>query len=294
MTAPVEVPQYVADETTARWPSIGPQWVSQAPGELRQLCERYGAAPEAVLPARYGLVVAVQADGRQLIMKGTPDPDSQYQIEVMTALADLNVGPQVLESFGTETGHWTVMERIKPGKALRNLGASLVPSNALAQILRPLDNQPAPSSSLPYIGDWLRDRLEDDSLSDLAPGRTVAPPTERMEALRALAELTADGARNLCHGDTSPGNILKGENGSLYLIDPRGMSGETAYDVAVLGLKSAMFTSPATRVSNLAKATGVDIARTQTWSSIAVAARVLGTKTRKVERQPAPLAGVME
>ncbi|ADD40045.1 aminoglycoside phosphotransferase family protein [Stackebrandtia nassauensis] len=274
MTASVEVPQYVAEETTARWPNVGPQWVSEAPGELRQLCEQYGAIPETVLPARYGLVVAVQAKDRELIMKGSPDPDGPNQVKVMSALADLQVGPTILESFSTDTGFWTIMTRIKPGEPLRNLGASLAPPDKLATILRPLVNQPSPSSTLPYIGDWLRDRLEDDALSDLAPGRTVASETERSEALSVLSELTDAGAQGLCHGDTSPGNILTGENGKLYLIDPRGMRGEAAYDVAVLGLKSAMTVSPETRVSDLAKAVGVDVGRAERWAAIALAARV--------------------
>lgn len=59
---------------------------------------------------------------------------------------------------------------------------------------------------------------------------------ERVADLTLFTELAADGRPSLNHGDVSPGNILPGGPG-LFLIAPRGASGEIEYYVAVASFK---------------------------------------------------------
>lgn len=231
--------------------------------------------PLRVLPGRYAFVAIVEArGGDHLVFRASPDPAATDQARVATALAQLGVSPRIHHVWETESGCWTVMDRVEPGTPLGNAGASALSAAELGAVLGPLDGEPAPSPTLPYIGDWLRERLEDDDLADLAPGRIVAPPDERDWALGQLADLTASGRRGLCHGDTSPGNILVGQGRTLHLIGPRGMCGEVAYDVAVLGLKSAEGHDLLERVGRLAYILGVDCKRARDWARIALAARV--------------------
>jgi len=105
--------------------------------------------------------------------------------------------------------------------------------------------------------------------------RTTRSPTRPQPcALAILDDLAEDTTPQLCHGDTSPWNILALGHDTWVLIDPRGVSGEVAYDVAVLALKLARGRSAAFITAPLAGAVGVDPERVHAWALIADAARV--------------------
>src|SRR5262249_53421535 len=127
---------------------------------------------------------------------------------------------------------------------------------------------------IPSIVDWLRIRLEDDDLADLAPGTVVAPADARARALDVLDQLAADHTPKLCHGDLSPWNVLADQHKGWSLIDPRGVSGEVHYDIAVLGLKIARTDDPIPVVALLARTIGVAPHRAHAWLTVASACRV--------------------
>jgi len=127
---------------------------------------------------------------------------------------------------------------------------------------------------LPLIHDWLRGRLEADAVTELPPGRDIAPLSQRREALSVLAQLSPDGNDGLCHGDVSARNVLTGKGGRLFLVNPRGLSGDAAYDVAVAALKAMVRGAPSSVASHLANSVGVDPDRVRAWMIVADAARV--------------------
>jgi streptomycin 6-kinase len=169
------------------------------------------------------------------------------------------------------------MEQIDPGTRLDRTDLSFDLVHAIVNVLRRIDAQPAPVSDMRRIDQWLRERLDDDQLTDLAPGRLGASVAERQQALRVLDHLSDQPDRqNLCHGDLHPGNVLVRADGRLFLIDPRGVSGEVAYDVAVLALKAVRGAPAAARAVavQLSTCVGVDPQRVQAWVRVASAARV--------------------
>jgi streptomycin 6-kinase len=127
---------------------------------------------------------------------------------------------------------------------------------------------------MPSIVDWLRDRLEDDHLTELPPGATIAAAEKRCTALNVLDELAYGVTPGLCHGDASTWNILASGQTGWKLIDPRGMSGEPAYDVAVLGSKVARHVPAHDIAPVLASAADVDPERVRAWMLVADAERV--------------------
>lgn len=258
----MSVPKTVAAAVAERWPERGPHWVRNAPGELAQLCTTYGAEPRRVLPARYGFVVVVeQHDSRCFIMRSTADPDGPRQARVLLRLAALGASPRVFETFETESATWTVMDAVQPGTPAYD-----ATPDELASVLHPLVGRP-PDSGLPSLAGWLRLRLANGAEDDLDPGKMPATRAERVDALAALKELTTEPTESLCHGDTSPGNVLRSVEG-LKLVDPRGVNGEVAYDAAVAALK----TRNDPRL--LADLLHIDRERVVAWFRIAVAARV--------------------
>jgi streptomycin 6-kinase len=225
------------------------------------------------MSARYGFVVAVSTPIGPLIMRSSPDPDGGNQAAVSLALADLGVSPKVHDFVETDTGTWTVADRVLPGTPIGELPSRGNPA-LIAAMLRPMVEQPAPALNMPSLIDWLRDRLTDPQLTDLPIGRQPAPSEERQQALEQLKSLTAEGTVGLCHGDPSPRNILLGADDRPWLVDPRGMAGEVDYDIAVIALKAARYVSPKLAVAHLASYVGVDPARASAWLLIANAARV--------------------
>ena len=58
------------------------------------------------------------------------------------------------------------------------------------------------------------------------------------------------------------------------LIDPRGMSGESAYDVAVLAIRAVRLHNSKDLIPPIAKLADVTAKRVRVWMTIANAARV--------------------
>ena len=241
MTPIPRVPPDVIANVRQRWPGRADQWARQVEDELRELCTRYHAKSVTVLPARYGFVIAADTPGGPIVMRSSPDPHGSEQAAVATALAALGIAPTVHETVSTNHGAWTVMERVRPGTPLATADPATMNLDALFGPLGAMNGQPAPLPSMPSIADWLRGRLEDDHLSDLRPGTTIATASERRTALAILEDLLQDLTPGLCHGDVSARNILASGRASWQFIDPRGMTGEAAYDVAVLAIRVARY-----------------------------------------------------
>lgn len=274
MTSPLAVPAVVLANVRSRWPGVADAWAAQVEAEFRDLCERHRAVPREVLPARYGFVVAVDAPAGPLILRSSPDPHGRDQAAVAVALADLGAAPRVHEAFTTDHGTWTVLDRVLPGTPLSQADPATVDPRSLFAPLATMRDQPPPLPDMPSILDWLRVRLEDDNLVDLRPGTTVAPADERQHALVLLTGLARNHTPSLCHGDASSGNIISyGQRGWMF-IDPRGMSGEHAYDVAVLAIRIGAVRPVADLLARIADLANVTIERLDAWVTVAHAARV--------------------
>jgi streptomycin 6-kinase len=268
------VPPDVIANVRQRWPDRTDPWANYVEAELRELCTRYHAESLKVLPARYGFVIAAETPSGPVALRSSPDPHGSEQAAVAVALAQLGIAPTVYETVPTDHGTWTVMERVRPGTPLAAADPATISLDALFSPLRAMNGQPTPVPGMPSITDWLRDRLEDDHLSDLRPGTTVATANERRAALAVLEDLAHDLTPGLCHGDVSMRNILASGQAGWKFIDPRGMTGETAYDVAVLGIRVARLLRSQNVVSTLSSMAGVDGERVQAWMIVANAARV--------------------
>ncbi|GIL29910.1 phosphotransferase [Actinocatenispora comari] len=270
--AQLAVPEGVRQQVHRRWPAVGPAWSAVVVDELHELLAEHHATHPQVMPARYGLVVSADTPTGPLVFRSTPDPDGGHQATVSRALAKLGVSPRLHQVRTTDIGIWTVMDRVTPGIPLGDLTEPPTPG-AIVEMLQPLADQPAPDADLPSIFHWLRGRLTDDHLNDLPRGRSVAPLPERSQAIILLDELAQSHIPSLCHGDASPWNILTKHRDHLSLIDPRGTSGELAYDVAIAVSKLDTNTFQSA-IAFLSKELRVDLDRIYSWVSVAKAARV--------------------
>jgi len=274
MTAAPVVPAHVLANVRQRWPDVADAWAANVETEFHALCNQYAATPRTVLPARYGFVVAVDTTNGPRVLRGSPDPRGADQAAVATALAKLAIAPTVYQALTNDHGTWTVLDRVEPGYSLNQADPTTLNLEALFRPLAAMHDQPVPRDGMASILDWLRERLEDDHLTDLRPGTNVAPVEEREIALELLTDLARDHKPGLCHGDASLGNIISNGAGRWAYIDPRGMSGENSYDVAVLGIRMKRLCGSVEVLTQISSLAGVALARVRSWTTIANAARV--------------------
>ncbi|WP_111650951.1 aminoglycoside phosphotransferase family protein [Actinoplanes lutulentus] len=178
------------------------------------------------------------------------------------------------ETLTTDHCTWTVLDRVLPGTPLSQANPATVDPRALFEPLAAMADQAAPRPDRPSIFHWLRERLEDDHLTDLRPGTSVAPAGERETALALLDDLGRDHRPALCHGDASSGNIISSGLRDWKYIDPRGMSGEHTYDVAVLVIRIRSARGSPNMTRRIASLTQVALDRLDAWTAVASAARV--------------------
>jgi streptomycin 6-kinase len=189
VTTTLQVPAVVLANVRQRWPNVADAWASHVDAELQSLCDQFRATPRTVLPARYGFVIAAYSPDGQLVLRSSPDPHGAEQSAVAVALAELGTSPAVHHTSTSNHGTWTVLDRVQPGTTLSKADPAAVKIEALFGPLAAMKDQPAPLADMPSIFDWLRTRLDDDRLTDLRPGTTVAPADHRRAAHDLLQRL---------------------------------------------------------------------------------------------------------
>lgn len=259
---PLDVPDNVARDVLARWPTRGQEWLAAAAAEVIALCDRYSAQPVRVLPARFALVVAASTADRSIVVRSTADPHGPKQAIAAEVLAELGIGPAVHDVVTSSTSTSVVMDEVWPGTPADDCTVGEV-----VDLLQPLASASATGNELPPISAWLRGRLAGDAWPDVHPGASEPTDDERAAGLALLDELHEGESQAVCHGDVSLGNVLRGQ-GRLFLIDPRGMAGDVEYDAAVASIKAGL------DLRELARGLQVDAARTEAWAMVARAARV--------------------
>lgn len=266
----------VADSARSRWPDHANAWIDALPRELAEICGLLDVTPTGqTFPARSAYVVeATTTTGARVILRSSPDPHAVNQTAVLEQLARLDLAPTVQLLQHTETATWTVMDAVSPGQSLAEREPSPSDLPAIATMLGTLSAENGPPS-VPSIVPWLRARLTDPPVDDQPTHRGPQPEAVRQAAIEVLDQLAADATAGLCHGDLSPPNVLHGGS-RLWFIDPRGMNGEAAYDIAVLALKLSYDHLDTARAlaRSIAMTSAVDPERASAWVTVADAATV--------------------
>lgn len=266
----------IARAAHARWPDRAPAWIEALPAELAAVCAALSVTPTGrTFSARSAHVVeATTSTGTRMILRSSPDPDAIHQAAVLDQLARAGLAPAVHLLRNTHTSTWTAMDAVKPGASLAEREPRPRDLAGVATMLRTLaDEDGAPS--VPSVVPWLRARLTTPPADDQPPHRGPEPAEVREAASLLLDQLATEMAVGLCHADLSPPNVLHGKS-RLWFIDPRGMNGEAAYDIAVLALKLSDDHLDTARAlaRSIALSSGASPDRAQAWITVADAATV--------------------
>lgn len=267
----------VADAVRARWPQRGPAWLDALPAELHTLCRDLDLTPTGrTFPARFAHVVETTTrSGARVVLRSSPDPDAVHQAAVLEHLARIDLAPAVHAVRHTPAATWTAMDAIAPGTSLAEDDVTGSDWASAGTMLRALSAETSGPPTVPSIVPWLRARLAAPPVDDQPSHRGPAPAGVRRTASIVLDQLAQQTPGALCHGDLSPSNVLRGPS-RLWLIDPRGMNGEPAYDIGVIALKASRddVTQAHVLATRLALHSDNDPERAAAWVTIADAATV--------------------
>ncbi len=248
-------------------------WLDQL-AELIAYCEErwsLGVMPPFA-PLSYNYVAPARlSDGRDIVLKvGFPSRELITELEALR-LYDGHGISQLLDA-DSDKGILLV-ERLKPGTPLSHLTDDEQATSIAAHVMRRLWRPAPPEHPFPTVARWAAGlgRLREHFGGSTGP----FPAALVGEAERLFTELLASASEQaLLHGDLHHDNILAAEREPWLAIDPKGLVGESAYEVGALmrnqlpqplaGSEARRFL--ARRLDQLAEELGLERARLHGWS----------------------------
>lgn len=227
---PLVIPDNFARTITEVHDEQGRQWLANLPTLLIDLEQRWGLTVNAPFPdLSYNYVApAVTAEGTEVVLKvGVPNPELASEGAALRSF-DGQGAVRLLEADGDRGA--LLLERLRPGAALwesaDDESATAVAASVMGALWQPAPTLPHP---FPTVADWA------DGLARLrhrfGGGTGPLPPALVAQAESLFRDLLASsGDPVLLHGDLHHGNILSAERAPWLAIDPKGLTGEPAYD----------------------------------------------------------------
>ncbi|HYM14933.1 MAG TPA: aminoglycoside phosphotransferase family protein [Dehalococcoidia bacterium] len=206
----------------------GMEWLRRLPRIIRTCARAWaldvgppfdGLSYNYVAPAR-------RADGSAAVLKVCfPEPEFFSETEALR-LFDGRASVRLLESDVDRCA--LLVERIRPGRPVSVLRDDVAETAAAAAVMRGLWRPPPASHAFPLARDWLSAARDAKTL----PATKAAYPWIE-GLLERAAHLASDGAPlMLLHGDLHHDNIISAERAPWLAIDPKGVVGEPAWEIA--------------------------------------------------------------
>ena len=267
----IEIPDALRKNRMAS-PTPGMEaWLDSIPSLVEAAAERWSLT---VLPAFDGLsynyvAPAVRADGTLCVLKVSfPSVDFDHELGATRAF-DGRMCARLLEA-NPDTAT-TLLELVEPGAMLHTLGDDEAEVSVAAAIMRGLRCPPPEGHDFPRARDWLAAALAPDALPGRKREMRWIP-----RALDRIAEIAADAEPEyLLHGDLHHMNILSGRREPWLAIDPHGVVGDAAWEIAPFLFNNLEHIAKADRprvirrrADQFAEELALDRARVYAWSAV--------------------------
>jgi streptomycin 6-kinase len=253
--------------------AAGQAWIDVLPVIIAARAERWSLTVQAPFPnLSFNYVVSVvQADGRPAVLKVGYPADQEIQTEI--AALDAFAGHGMVRLLAADpTVPVMLIERIVPGTPLTKLTDDEAATGIAAELLRDFWPPVPAGHAFPSTADWGRgfERMR----ARFDGGSGPIPPRLADRAERLFAELVQSQASPvLLHGDLHHDNILAGHDGVWRAIDPKGVTGEPAYELgAFLRNPGTLLDHPdpaaitERRIAIFAEVLGFDRGRILAWA----------------------------
>jgi len=270
-----DLPDQLINRYISMYGENGKVWLqnfSNLRDQIRQRWSLEDPDPVSFLSYNY-LEYARDATGRQVVLK-IGYPHNELKTEIL-ALKYFN-GKGAVKIIESDPERGTLLlERIVPGYDLRSLQDDDEGIRIACQVMTNLWKLPPKSSQFPTMDSWCQgfQRYQDHYSGTQGP-----LPKENVQKAGSIAEalLKDDYDRLLLHGDLHHMNILRGKNGSWLAIDPKGVIGEPAFEMAPLLFNpieemeetAELDTILKRRINIVVHETGLDIDKILQWSYV--------------------------
>jgi streptomycin 6-kinase len=229
----LDLPDSFIRTITMTFKEEGAAWLERLPALIAE-CEAQWSI--RVLPPfpnlSYNYVApAVRADGSDVVLKlGVPNPEMLTEIAAMRLYDGRGIA-RLLEA-DSERG-MILFERLLPGTPLTSVADDDQATRIAAQVMHDLWTPLPHEHTFPSVVDWI------GGMRKLRPhfGGGTGPFPEDLvdQAEHLFMELLASSdAPVLLHGDLHHDNILSAQRAPWLAIDPKGVTGEPAYEVGAL------------------------------------------------------------
>ena len=216
---------------TALFPEKGPEWLAALPALVADCARRWRlVVGEPFANLSYHFVApARRADGTPVVLKiGAPNPELRTALEALRHF-DGRGAVRLLDA-DAERGA-LLLERAVPGTPLSTLDDDHEATRIAATVMRRLWRPPPSGHAFPTVAQWAAGLQK---YRERFAGTTGPLPTRLVSKAEALmADLLRSAAEPvLLHGDVHHFNIVSAGPARWVAIDPKGVVGERAYEVA--------------------------------------------------------------
>ena len=249
----------------------GVQWVSSLPPLIQRICEQWSLSPEPHFEnLSYNYVAPVSTkDGSAAVLKLCL-PDHDFLCEVEATRAFDGRGCARLLDVDRAAGA-VLLERVEPGSELHSLQDDVAETSAVAAVMRELQRPYAGTFVFPRATEWLAAALDPAVL----PVRKAEYPW-LLRSLEQMAEVASGHAETvLLHGDLHHNNVLSATRAPWLAIDPQGVIGDPAWELAPF-LFNRLVRYPRAdwpsiirrRADQICEEMGLDRERVYAWSAV--------------------------
>ena len=269
------IPEQFAADVVMMLEQEGREWLARLPGVLAE-CEKQWQVtigePFPNLSFHY-VAPATKADGTPVVVKAyLPTVEFEHETGALLHFA----GRGAVRILERDTANQVaLLERIMPGTPLTTMEDDERATVIAGQVMKALWRPAPPNSTFPTVEKWTKGlgRLREHYDSGYGP----FPPVLVDRATALFTELLASAAEPvLLHGDLHHDNILDAGNSVWLAIDPKGITGEPAFETYALlhNPMPQLLERPepgrvlARRVTILSEVLGIERERIRDWGFV--------------------------
>ncbi|HWC29731.1 MAG TPA: aminoglycoside phosphotransferase family protein [Dehalococcoidia bacterium] len=206
---------------------VAQAWLDSLPALAQRVAEDWGLTIEAPFPdLSYNYVTRVRrADGSPAVLKLCL-PDTDMRLEAAALAGFDGRGCVRLLQSDLDAGV-LLLELVQPGTPVWHLGDDSAEIGAAAALMRELWRRPPQDNVFPHALDWVHEALMPDAIRETKLANPWLEP-----ALRTVAERADPRGDVLLHGDLHHNNILASAEDAWVAIDPKGVVGDRAWELA--------------------------------------------------------------